>query len=81
MTLLQDIENWWTVARPRNKARRVLAGAQRELAEAEAECAELVRFDSLVKTLTYADRLIESRGRVARLKKLIEQCESYLLDK
>jgi hypothetical protein len=79
MGLIQDLENWWSERHGRAcdradaKRRKTLLQAERELAEWEAKLAEIQRQDAVCKTFKFSTPLIETRGTVARLKKLIEQ--------
>ncbi|MGV0949302.1 MAG: hypothetical protein ACOYB3_01425 [Azonexus sp.] len=79
MSMLRDIENWWAERPGRLREReaaaksKLMAKAGLDLAEEEARLAEIVRLDAMCPNFKFAAQLIDSKGKVARLKKIIEQ--------
>lgn len=79
MNLIQDIDDWWAERHGRRRDReaavklKLLLQAERDLAEEEARLKEIERLASVGGDFLFANRLIDAKGKVARLKKLIEQ--------
>ena len=79
MNLIRDIEDWWAERHGRRRERddmrrqKLLLQAELDLAEEEARMKEIERNDAMCKSFSFSAPLIYSKGKVARLKKIIEQ--------
>jgi hypothetical protein len=74
MSLFRELEIWWN-GRHERRRNRHREFAEQALAEEEAKLPELVRCAGQCKDFTFDHMVIECKGRIARLKRIVKQNE------